>query len=340
MSKKRKYDEVIIISDDEDEQLKAAIKLSKELNLPKPTNLRFSGDRFYLNKLDSSSSLEDTLTIQEIIDVDNVQHCFFCTFVFEIEFFEKIIPKNKDIPITLVKHWSKESGEKSGRTLLQSGKTTFCICHPKLLPRGNMHAKFWLLSFKDFIRVVITSANLTQADWYAMSQCIFVQDFPLKTSNSTNLSEFETILFDYWKHMTLGLPHKWLLKYDFSAAKVDLIPSIPGFHKGDDMYKYGHMRIRSLLKKYSITSMQSEVYFQCSSIGSITEKWLEEFCTSLGCRKEKFRLVYPTLQSVHNTKYVYFMIKIYIKVGDTRSWNAFPTTKELLFLKFSKVHYA
>lgn len=44
------------------------------------------------------------------------------------------------------------------------------VTHPPLLDRGNMHAKLIILEYPQFVRVVVSSANLTAEDWSLIGQ--------------------------------------------------------------------------------------------------------------------------------------------------------------------------
>ena len=48
------------------------------------------------------------------------------------------------------------------------------------------------------------------------------------------------------------------------------------------MHKYGHMKVRALLRRYGVDPKFSgtPLVAQFSSIGSLHVKWLEEFCLS------------------------------------------------------------
>ena len=37
--------------------------------------------------------------------------------------------------------------------------------------------------------------------------------------------------------------------HDFSSARAHLICSVPGWHKGEAMTKWGHVQLRTLLEK-------------------------------------------------------------------------------------------
>ncbi|KAL0484993.1 tyrosyl-DNA phosphodiesterase [Acrasis kona] len=255
---------------------------------------KYTGDNIYYNELPTNrekSNSQYLITIKELLDVDNLESAALSSFCLDFDFVRSLIPMEKRmIPLTLIKHWSKGQGEddeKQGRTLVQIGKSPVCICHPYLLPAfSTMHAKLMLLEFPKFLRVVVSSANLTTFDWDCYTQCIWVQDFPrLKKDQKVTSNSFQKDLCEFWSHLTCKLPHEWLKRYDFSEAKVDLVPSVPGYHTGKAKTQYGHMCIRNLIKN-NITAQQAQVlkdkdlYFQMSSIGTLGTKWLSEFAKS------------------------------------------------------------
>lgn len=66
-----------------------------------------------------------------------------------------------------------------------------------------------------------------------------------------------------------------LREYDFTPARVALVSSIPGTkpkHKGADLDKYGHMRVRALLKEESLSLETGghKVVFQFSSLAHLS----------------------------------------------------------------------
>lgn len=58
--------------------------------------------------------------------------------------------------------------------------------------------------------------------------------------------DFQETLFDYLKRV--GVDTNRYEAYDFSTATVSLITSVPGYHTGNFISKYGHMKIRNILK--------------------------------------------------------------------------------------------
>ena len=95
---------------------------------------------------------------------------------------------------------------------------------------------------------------------------MFVQDFPridttndlptiaTTTSGRSSSTEFETDLYKFI--LKLGVPKNVLDTYlsndiDYSNAKVHLITSTPGFHRGNNaMRQVGHVKLRNLVHKY------------------------------------------------------------------------------------------
>ena len=81
-----------------------------------------------------------------------------------------------------------------------------------------------------------------------------------------------------------------LERHDLSrAAGVRLVASVPGRHRGNQLGRWGHLKLRSLIKPLHAEElgqqrMDSQIICQYSSVGSLgpEEKWVEaEFADSL-----------------------------------------------------------
>ena len=142
-----------------------------------------------------------------------------------------------------------------------------------------------------------------------------MQDFPKLKSPGQQLTalarDFLDTLSDYLRHSHV-IP-EFLKDYDYSNAKVVLISSVPGFHKGEKVVqKYGHAKVRMWLAREQLPNLApgttETVMLQCSSIGSLSSQWLNgEFLSSLAAgRITKPRslpqagLVWPTTEYVRN----------------------------------------
>ncbi|KAK9812082.1 hypothetical protein WJX73_004687 [Symbiochloris irregularis] len=197
---------------------------------------------------------------------------------------------------------------------------------------GCHHSKYMILQYPQGVRVIITTANFIYCDCNGKTQGIWWQDFPKKDESSPALSPFQGDMLEYLG--CLRLPEPWcsqarllMTTHDFSSARVALVASAPGRHSGTSVNKFGHMKVRGLLKRYQVDAKFRDAPFvaQFSSIGSLNAKWLEEFCCSfLQCSQgqakspaklqaprgdkkagplatEHLQIVWPTEQEVRNS---------------------------------------
>lgn len=100
------------------------------------------------------------------------------------------------------------------------------------------------------VRVAIFTANFIPIDWNNKTQGVWYQDFELKTlgddddeddgeTNAANANkpvlDFEADLVSYLSCLgakVAAFCKDEVARFDFSDAKVALIPSVPGVHKG------------------------------------------------------------------------------------------------------------
>ena len=93
--------------------------------------------------------------------------------------------------------------------------------------------------------------------------------------NGRTSGEFEESLVEYFE-VVGGFDVIALRKYDFSGARGRLVASVPGYHRNDDIKKWGHMRLRALLEEIPIASKFDTVVCQYSSMGTVNEKWIRQ----------------------------------------------------------------
>merc|ERR1711933_104875 len=95
----------------------------------------------------------------------------------------------------------------------------------------------------------------------------------------------------------------FLRQYDYTSAKVLLVPSVPGYHRGQTMDAYGHRRLRHLLRQYKVAmDTRHCLIVNVSSFGSLTVRWLvdEFFQKSFGCGNE-LKIVWPRVDDVRQS---------------------------------------
>ncbi|NWW55158.1 TYDP1 phosphodiesterase, partial [Pedionomus torquatus] len=187
--------------------------------------------------------------------------------------------------------------------------------------------KMMLLLYEEGLRVVIHTSNLIAEDWHQKTQGIWISPLyprlPQETTDSAGESEtnFKADLISYLMAYNSPALKEWIdliQEHDLSETRVYLLGSTPGRYQGSDKEKWGHLRLRKLLKEHasSITAQESwPVVGQFSSIGSMGvdgSKWLcSEFQESLVAAGSNvtsllkcdvpIHLVYPTVNNVRQS---------------------------------------
>jgi tyrosyl-DNA phosphodiesterase-1 len=200
--------------------------------------------------------------------------CVDVTWIYET------FPALAKVPVTIV-HGEDQIAKMEGQP------ASWALHLPKF-PRGmpysgSIHGKIFLLGYSTRLRVVISTANLLMEDYDRKTQALWYQDFPLKDpSASQSANDFEETLCDFLTTMQLPQHATKLRAFDFSSAKVVLISSVPGYHGGQKLHQYGHMKLRRFLsaETFAHKFRSAPIACQTSSLGNSSGKWLQEFIQS------------------------------------------------------------
>ncbi|XP_061354447.1 tyrosyl-DNA phosphodiesterase 1 isoform X2 [Gastrolobium bilobum] len=242
-------------------------------------------------------------------------------YMVDIDWLIPACPALSKVPHVLVIH-----GENDGRAdYIKRNKPANWILHKPSLPIsfGTHHSKAMLLVYPQGVRVIVHTANLIYVDWNNKSQGLWMQDFPWKDQNSLSKgSGFENDLVEYlsmlkWPEFSVKIPSlgnfsicaSFFKKFDYSDAMVRLIASVPGYHSGTGLKKWGHMKLRSLLQECTFDEefKNSPLIYQFSSLGSLDEKWMAELASSMsaGFSEDKTllgmgepQIIWPTVEDV------------------------------------------
>ncbi|XP_043688920.1 tyrosyl-DNA phosphodiesterase 1 isoform X4 [Telopea speciosissima] len=225
----------------------------------------------------------------------NVLVAILSNYMVDIDWLISACPAIRKIPHVLIIH-----GEGDG-TLdhLKKVKPANWILHKPPLPisYGTHHSKAMLLVYPRGVRIIVHTANLINVDWNNKSQGLWMQDFPWKDQKDVKKGhEFENDLIDYlsvlkWPEFSVNLPDignatinsSFFKKFDYSSAAVRLIASVPGYHMGPKLKKWGHMKLRTVLQEsyFDKEFQKSPLVYQFSSLGSLDEKWMAELASSM-----------------------------------------------------------
>uniref|UniRef100_A0A0E0Q992 PNK FHA domain-containing protein n=1 Tax=Oryza rufipogon TaxID=4529 RepID=A0A0E0Q992_ORYRU len=264
-----------------------------------------------------------SVTIQDVIQGE-VLLAVLSNYMVDMEWLLTACPSLRKVRHVLVIH-----GEDGASVeLLKKVKPANWILHKPPLPIsfGTHHSKAMLLVYPQGIRVVVHTANLIHVDWNNKTQGLWMQDFPWKDAKDVNRSvSFENDLVDYlsaikWPEFRVNLPvvgdvninAAFFRKFDYKSSSVRLIGSVPGYHVGPNIKKWGHMKLRSVLEGCTFEQQfcKAPMIYQFSSLGSLDEKWMSEFACSLSAGKSdngsplgigKPLIVWPTVEDVRTS---------------------------------------
>ncbi|ORC87267.1 tyrosyl-DNA Phosphodiesterase (Tdp1) [Trypanosoma theileri] len=303
---------------------------------------------FWVNKIDALSiDSPSALTLRDLLctNVDDQNevwsYVLLANFLFDMEWLFSVAPsllqtKKKLFLVSGEKGLAQQFSSSSFSGAIDKGRIRFI--EPKLpLPFGVHHTKLAICVNENGIRVAIFTANFIESDWSQKTQGIYVQDFP-KRSNIDKVTEesyiplniqdnrgnrFKNELRRYLNSYNVfsslsdenGIPNTLFDEFDFSNASVELISSVPGYHRGSDAYLFGMGRIESLLESlYMGTSDKSEtplLTWQFSSQGRLTDAFLVKMESAMVSEiknkdiSEQFRpmvqVVYPTESEVRDS---------------------------------------
>ncbi|KAK0578297.1 hypothetical protein LWI29_008219 [Acer saccharum] len=235
-----------------------------------------------------------SVSIGDVIQGD-VLVAILSNYMVDIDWLMPACPALAKVPHVLVIH-----GEGDG-TLehMKRRKRANWILHKPPLPIsfGTHHSKAMLLVYPRGVRIIVHTANLIHVDWNNKSQGLWMQDFPWKDQSTLRPGcGFENDLVDYlsalkWPEFNANLPGlgnfkinpSFFKKFDYSSATVRLIASVPGYHTGPNLKKWGHMKLRTVLQECTFDKefQKSPLIYQFSSLGSLDEKWMAELSSSM-----------------------------------------------------------
>ncbi|KAG0280034.1 tyrosyl-DNA phosphodiesterase 1 [Linnemannia exigua] len=185
---------------------------------------------------------------------------------------------------------------------------------------GTHHTKAMILFYRDgSMQLVIHTANMIERDWRNKTQGVFRTGRLSKKSVAaiSSTCAFERDLLEYldryFDHQQIT---SRIRQYDFSKIKATLIASAPGRYRGAERNKWGHLKLRAVLRQQVEVPREfisgSKIICQMSSIGSLgkdSQDWLRgEFEASLNSYRNSKNfgqadlcVVYPTAENVRTS---------------------------------------
>ncbi|GFH47147.1 hypothetical protein CTEN210_03622 [Chaetoceros tenuissimus] len=291
--------------------------------------------------LDKSTSAYIS-NIRQMLDIEstqsNIQFMIITNYILNPPFLLDEIPELLSYPRVIIFYEALESeiipmanieyiqiSPKGEPT--RNGNSNSCNPLKYKFPFGCHHTKMFIVGYEDKLRVIVHTANLRHGDFYQKAQGAYIQDFSLKVltgENQTSKNDFEETLIMYMKSYGYNREHNWtgngeaslveeLERYDYSSAKVVLIPSVPGYYRTPDKSSHqGYLKVKATIEKHASTTNTScgQIICQFSSIGALSLKWMKDFLSSLSVTRGRrisddlqgvVKLVYPTVDEIKDS---------------------------------------
>ncbi|OZC04878.1 hypothetical protein X798_08148 [Onchocerca flexuosa] len=273
-------------------------------------------DRLYFNKvIDVAEQYNaNAFSFSELLELISPVASIHFNFMIDLSWLLSQYPgRLRQGPITLI------VGERMGTDFTMI-KTAVKRCAVKnvnvgrarlVIPFGTHHSKISIFeSSTGRVHIIIATANLVEDDWKFKTQAFYHcsgNELAASDSSNRNGSDFQTDLVKYLNEYKTsqdwGLIEHWrdrIANIDLSHVKARVVYSVPGAHKGIKLTKYGHPRLRVILKElFGNVKMDDFTYHaQFSSFGSLgaaPQYWLTgQFLNSLsgGAETGPFKINY------------------------------------------------
>ncbi|XP_058102663.1 uncharacterized protein LOC131246493 [Magnolia sinica] len=258
-----------------------------DLHSIKDTGIGYSsaGKTFFLNRLEFMKyGWSDQHTVvslpQLVYPVESLLRIFVATFTSDVAWFLSCCEVPNLLPITIACHnkercWSASHDKRT--TAPYPDYPNLILLYPpfpEVIAFGKdrkkqgvacHHPKLLVLQREDSIRVIVTSANLVSKQWNNVTNTVWWQDFPRRTTPDysslfTQLSfgetseelksDFAAQLAGFLAALIADVPSQahWiseLTKYDFGGAVGHLVASVPGMHMKNPPYPSEPMHVLS-----------------------------------------------------------------------------------------------
>jgi tyrosyl-DNA phosphodiesterase len=234
----------------------------------------------------SRHAREGDITIEEVLLKENLKIGVFGSFMWEMEWLiSKLNVRESRFFMAMMSNQGGDP-EPFKRQCEENVPPSVRLFWPPMNGAGNMHSKFMLLVFPEFLRIVITSANLTPFDWGetgVLENVVFLIDLPrLEREEKVareNLTPFGEELLYYLEKSKL--PEQVLggiLKFDFTATSdIAFIHSVGGSSFGSDLNRTGLNGLAKAVNQLNLTPQKAEnlqLEYATASIGALNDSLL------------------------------------------------------------------
>ena len=229
------------------------------------------GSTFFLNRLtgirpEMRAEQHSGVTLPQLLHpIGSLLRVFIATFTSDISWFLDYCKIPQYLPVTIACHnkdrcWSANSENRTAAPF--ENHPNLLLVYPRFpeviafgKDRKNQgvachHPKLIVLQREDSMRVIISSANLVPRQWHLITNTVWWQDFPRRTSPDYSglfsafegpKSDFAAQLVSFIGSLIHEVPSQayWIneiAKYDFEGAGGYLVASVPGLYTPSPCY--------------------------------------------------------------------------------------------------------
>ncbi|KAJ2451599.1 hypothetical protein GGF42_004220, partial [Coemansia sp. RSA 2424] len=242
--------------------------------------------------LGEKENLAEAVTLTDILQPRALlRKALLSSFVLDLDW---LLPHfDPSTKLVVVKSYDPKV-ERRGVYQSEGGRVT--LVNPEFSAKQQypiMHSKIMLLFYDDYVRFVVSSANLYEDDWALLQNIVFIQDMPYTPSTVHAETEFGTTLAGSLRDISAPEAVVEQLRYvDFSRVKVHIITSVPTaagrskFHA--DSYGLDRLsRVAQMIRDPELDTTEmynTTLYCYGSSMGKLNRYYLRNFYASaLGC---------------------------------------------------------
>ncbi|KAJ5826138.1 tyrosyl-DNA phosphodiesterase domain protein [Penicillium riverlandense] len=222
------------------------------------------------------------ITIEEVFQRADLELAVLSSFMWDMEWLFSKLDTQRTRFILVMQ--AKEEETKLQYQQETSDMPNLRLCFPPMDGQINcMHSKLMLLFHRDYLRIVVPTANLTIFDWGEnglMENSAFLVDLPKKSddtsSNGSKTAFYEELVY-FLKAMTLNENVISKLDgFDFSkTARYAFVHTVGGSHTGGSWRRTGHCGLGRAVASLGLQSPKPiNLEFVTSSVGSLTDEFL------------------------------------------------------------------
>ncbi|KAJ1678595.1 hypothetical protein EV182_003731, partial [Spiromyces aspiralis] len=224
----------VIVVDSDDDDVRVSSKYDDVVDIACPdsnSTPRFLHGCIRTTPIPGFSDPDNSVHLSQLIAPDGLQKAIISTFVLDFNWLLSMLPPSTRL--CLIRHWDPGTGDRPG--VFQITENIVAV-HPSVARYGSIHAKFAVLFYPTYVRVIVSSANYIPYDWEAIQNVVYVQDFSYRNgpnqaasrSGDPDPKQFGLTLIAMLEAM--GAPKsvvESISTIDFSTATGYLVASVP-----------------------------------------------------------------------------------------------------------------